>query len=98
MIDYVQDQLLPYFWHWRGFLEGRMQLCRTPTILRVLEREFHSVMKPSNKCAYTSSPSERILCLQPKIFENKCAIACIEETVYWTELANQAQNTIHYMV
>ena len=57
-----------------------------------------SVMKPKNKCAYTSSPSERILCLQPKIFENKCAIACIEETVYWTELANQAQNTIHYMV
>ena len=51
VIDYVQDQLLPYFWHWRGFLEGRMQLCRTPTILRVLEREFHSVMKPSNKCA-----------------------------------------------
>ena len=42
--------------------------------------------------------SEMIMCLQPKNFENKCAIVCIEETVYWTELANQAQNTIYYMV
>ena len=32
--------------------------------------------------------------------ENKYALesVCIEETIYWTELANQTQNTIYYVV
>ena len=33
-------------------------------------------------------------------FGNKYAFesVCIEETIYWTELANQTQNTIYYVV
>ena len=54
-----------------------------------------------NKCAYTSSQLETTMCLQFWKLENisMCLTSvCIKETVYWTELANQTQNTIYYMV
>ena len=54
-----------------------------------------------NKCAYTRSQLETTMCLQFWKLENisMCLTSvCIKETVYWTELANQTQNTIYYMV